>query len=52
MPADSKWFRNLAIAATLVEKLRPYKKLWRQRLDELGERARHELAAYRAAGGH
>ena len=52
VPADSKWFRNLAIAATIVEKLRPYKKLWRQKLDELGGRARAELAAYRADGGH
>lgn len=50
VPADSKWYRNLAIASTLVERLRPYRKVWQRRLDELGEKARAELSAYRAAG--
>ncbi len=50
VPADSKWFRNLAIAATVVERLRPYRKIWQRRLDELGDKARAELSAYRAAG--
>lgn len=50
VPANAKWFRNLAIAATLVERLRPFKKQWRRRLDELGDKARAELQAYREAG--
>lgn len=50
VPADAKWFRNFAIATTLVERLRPFKKSWRRRLDELGDKARAELLAYRAAG--
>ena len=50
VPADAKWFRNLAIATTLVEGLRPFKKLWRRRLDELGDRARAALLAYREGG--
>ena len=47
--ADSKWYRNLAIATTLVETLRPYKKIWRKKLDEMGGRARGDLQTYRAA---
>jgi hypothetical protein len=47
--ADAKWYRNLAIATTLVETLRPYKKIWRKKLDEMGVRARGELQTYRAA---
>ena len=50
VPADSKWYRNLAIASTVVERLRPYRKIWQRRLDELGDKARAELAAYRAGG--
>ena len=41
VPADHKWFRNLAIAHTLVEALRPYKERWEK---DLQERGRKELA--------
>ena len=51
VPANSKWYRNFAVATTIVETLRPYKKIWRKRLDAIGEKARAELAAYRAATG-
>jgi PPK2 family polyphosphate:nucleotide phosphotransferase len=51
VPANSKWFRNFAIASTIVEQLRPYKKIWRKRLDDIGDKARAELAAYRASLG-
>ena len=51
VPANSKWFRNFAIATTIVEALRPYKKIWRKRLDNIGEKARADLAAYRASLG-
>ena len=40
VPANHKWFRNLAVAHTLVDALRPYKERWGQ---ELQERGRKEL---------
>jgi PPK2 family polyphosphate:nucleotide phosphotransferase len=49
VPADAKWYRNLVVAQTLVEALRPHRKTWQRKLDESGERARGELAAYRGA---
>ncbi|HNF96569.1 MAG TPA: polyphosphate kinase 2 family protein, partial [Pseudomonadota bacterium] len=47
VPANNKWFRNLVIAETIVETLRPYKKIWRKKLDDMGVRAKSELEAYR-----
>ncbi|MDH7569289.1 MAG: polyphosphate kinase 2 family protein [Armatimonadota bacterium] len=47
VPADKKWFRNLAVAQTIVETLRPYRAAWERRLQETGEKARAEIAAYR-----
>jgi PPK2 family polyphosphate:nucleotide phosphotransferase len=49
VPADSKWYRNFAVLNTIVETLRPYRKIWRKKLDEMGERGRGELDTYRAA---
>lgn len=49
VPADSKWFRNLAVLHTVVETLRPYRKIFRKRLDEIGEQGLAELRAYRAS---
>ncbi len=46
VPADRKWFRNLAIAADLVKILQPYKKGWLAALEKQGKR---ELAAIQAA---
>ena len=47
VPSDKKWFRSLAIAEVLVETLRPYRERWLAVLDEMGETARSELAAFR-----
>ena len=47
VPADHKWFRNLAIATTLVETLRPYKASWQKTLEALGEQRKAELSAMR-----
>jgi PPK2 family polyphosphate:nucleotide phosphotransferase len=47
VPADRKWFRNLAIARTLVETLRPYRKDWEKALDARGKAAYDELLQYR-----
>jgi hypothetical protein len=46
VPADKKWFRNLAIAETLVTTLRPHRADW---LAALRERGNRELAAIHAA---
>ncbi len=42
VPANKKWFRNLAVADAVVEALRPYKGEWMKKLEKSGER---ELAA-------
>ncbi len=47
VPADSKWYRNLVVARTLVEALRPYREDWQKRLDEVGVRKKAELEAWR-----
>lgn len=46
VPADKKWFRNLAVAQLLADALRPYKDGWLDHLTKLGER---QLTAVRAA---
>ncbi len=51
VPADRKWFRNYAVASTIVETLRGYKDGWLERLGAMGEAAKAELAAYRAEDG-
>lgn len=48
VPADKKWFRNLAIIETLVELLRPYRDEWLGVLRQRGEEAMAELQAFRA----
>ena len=48
VPADHKWFRNLAIAEALVETLRPYRKNWEEKLAEIGKTQKAALAQMRA----
>lgn len=48
VPANHKWFRNLAVTERLVETLRPYKKDWVAHLEQIGAAAKKELEAYRA----
>jgi PPK2 family polyphosphate:nucleotide phosphotransferase len=38
VPANHKWFRNLAIAHTIVDALEPYKKTWSKDLEERGQK--------------
>ncbi|XXF78791.1 polyphosphate kinase 2 family protein [Myxococcaceae bacterium GXIMD 01537] len=47
VPSDAKWYRNLVVARALVEALRPYRKAWQERLDEVGQRKKAELEDYR-----
>ncbi len=49
VPANSKWYRDLVIAKSLVDTLQQYKKEWQDKLDQIGNAARIELDAYRAA---
>lgn len=48
VPANKKWFRDLAVAQAIVEALRPYREPWMRRLAEIGEKAKAELAEYRS----
>jgi PPK2 family polyphosphate:nucleotide phosphotransferase len=38
VPANRKWYRNLLVARTLVQTMRPYKKEWMDKLVKRGER--------------
>jgi len=51
VPANHKWFRNVAILEALVHTLRPYEKAWHAALDEFGEKAMAEIKAYRRENG-
>ena len=48
IPANNKWFRNLAIADTLARALRPYRKQWERSLSRLAEKKLQELVAFKA----
>ena len=48
VPANSKWYRNLVIAETIVEALRPHRKGWQRKLHAMGKEGKAALAAYRA----
>ena len=47
VPADKKWFRNLAVAETLRDALMPFKENWLEQLKELGQERTKELTEYR-----
>jgi len=47
IPADKKWFRNLAVAQLLVEILKPYEKEWKKVLAQRSEAGIAELKAFR-----
>jgi PPK2 family polyphosphate:nucleotide phosphotransferase len=47
VPANKKWFRNLAVADALVATLRPYQKQWMQKLETIGAKAKAEIEALR-----
>ncbi len=48
IPANRKWYRDLAISEVLVETLRPYRDDWRRALDAMSRARRAELEAFRA----
>jgi PPK2 family polyphosphate:nucleotide phosphotransferase len=50
IPADKKWFRDIAVAEAIVETLKPHRQKWEQILAGIGETRKAELAAYRKGG--
>jgi PPK2 family polyphosphate:nucleotide phosphotransferase len=48
VPADKKWFRNLAVAEAIVEALKPYRESWLERLAEAGRQELAKIERFRA----
>ncbi|HRK22146.1 MAG TPA: hypothetical protein PLX06_10065, partial [Fimbriimonadaceae bacterium] len=48
VPANRKWFRDVAIAEALRDALAPRRKGWMEKLAKMGEEAKAELAEYRS----
>ncbi len=48
VPADKKWFRNLAVAEALRDAL-PFRETWQDQLLELGREEKKAIAKYRRA---
>ena len=52
VPADKKWFRNLAVAETLRNKLMPFRDSWLEQMKVLGREKKKELDEHqRRTGG-
>lgn len=47
VPANKKWFRNLAVAQTIVDALKPYKKSWLKKLDAMGAEEKALIEEFR-----
>jgi len=47
VPANKKWFRNLAVAEAVVNALKPFEKSWLKKMDEVGEKAKAEIEGFR-----
>lgn len=47
VPADRKWFRDLAVAEALRDALLPYQAQWLTKLDALGRERKQAIAEYR-----
>jgi PPK2 family polyphosphate:nucleotide phosphotransferase len=47
VPADKKWFRNLAVAETMRHALEPFKKQWLEKLEQMGRERKKMLEEYR-----
>jgi PPK2 family polyphosphate:nucleotide phosphotransferase len=48
VPANRKWFRDLAVAEAIRDALKPHHKQWMTHLNEVGTKANAELAEYRS----
>lgn len=47
VPANKKWFRNLAVAEALRDALMPFKKKWLEELEEAGREKKKAIEDYR-----
>lgn len=47
VPADKKWFRDLAVAETLRDALEPFRATWLETLEEMGQEKRRAIEEYR-----
>jgi PPK2 family polyphosphate:nucleotide phosphotransferase len=47
VPSNSKWYRNLVIAESIVGALREQRKDWEKKLEQMGRAGKAGLAAYR-----
>ena len=47
IPANQKWFRDLAVVETILEALKPYEAIWQAKLDAIGTKAIAEIAEYK-----
>ena len=47
IPANHKWFRDLAVAEAIAETLHPHRTEWEHRLQETGVRALEDIKAFR-----
>jgi len=47
VPANKKWFRNLAVAEAIVAALKPFEKHWLEKLEEVGRREKALIEEYR-----
>ncbi|MFI5387661.1 MAG: PPK2 family polyphosphate kinase [Fimbriimonadales bacterium] len=50
VPANHKWFRDLAVAEAIRDALKPFHGGWMEHLKQVGAKAKAELEAYRANG--
>jgi polyphosphate kinase 2 (PPK2 family) len=48
VPADKKWFRNVAVMDRIVRALRPYRKLWLDTLKEMAKTRMKEIHELRS----
>jgi len=47
VPANKKWFRNLAVAEAIVAALKPFENDWLKKLDEVGRREKALIEEFR-----
>ena len=47
VPANRKWFRDLAVAEAIIETLNEYRAQWREALEAIGKKRKAELEEYR-----
>lgn len=50
VPADRKWFRDVAIAEAMADALRPHKEDWLKQLEETGKRELAAIEEFRKSG--